>query len=169
MKIKSRKHWYSYTGNIFLILFIGVPAIIFYIKSKEMTDLHPSIGIAILIFGIWILYKSLRGIILNWRVEWIFENDVLTVKSGLLPWRRTMFSMDISQIYEAYYSKSFMGTLLGYGGLHIRRTDGVTSRVTQFSMTNHKKIISKINNSLNLYKKNSLPKAEHKDAKKINI
>ena len=109
MTIKSKKHWYSYTANLFLIIFIGVPAVIFYFKSKELPEIYPYFRYGILIFGIWVLYKTIKGIILNLRIEWVFENDILTVKSGLLPWRRTIFGMDISQIYEIYYTKSFLG------------------------------------------------------------
>lgn len=160
MKIISRKHWYSFTANSFLILFVGIPMLIFYFTTIESTEIHPYFRNGILILGIWILYKAIKSMILNWRVEWIFENDVLTLKAGLLPWKRTFFVIDISQIYDAYYENSLLGTLLGYGSLHIRRTDGVTSKTSQFRMTNHKKIISQINNSLSLYKKNSLPQPE---------
>ena len=113
-----------------------------------MVEIHPYFRVGMLIFGLWVLYKTIRGIILNSRVEWIFENNVLTTKSGLLPWRRTEFGTDISQIYEAYFTKSFMGTILGFGGLHIRRTDGVTSKIFQFSMNNHKKMVSEINKAI---------------------
>lgn len=165
MKIKSRKHWYSYTANIFLIIFIGIPSIIFYFESKELTGIHLYFRYGILIFGILILYKTIKGIILNLRVEWVFENNILTVKSGLLPWRRTIFGMDISQIYEIYYTKSFMGTILGFGGLQIRRTDGVTSNIFQFTMTNHKKMTSAINNSLSNFKEGKVQKTEQLQSK----
>ncbi|WP_226294083.1 SHOCT domain-containing protein [Aquimarina algicola] len=160
MKVKSKKHWYSYTGNLFSILFLGIPCLIFYYKKEVIPEIHPYLRIGVLVFGVWLFYKMLRGIILNSRVEWIFENNVLTIKSGLLPWRRTVFGIDISQIYEAYYSKSFMGTLLGFGGIYIRRTDGVTSKIYQLTMNNHKKMVSEINNAISLYKNDQNEKNE---------
>ena len=160
MKIKSRKHWYSYTGNLFLIMFIGIPCIYFYYKTEKVTEIHPYFRVGILILGLWVLYKTIRGIILNSRVEWIFENNVLTTKSGLLPWRKTEFETDISQIYEAYFTKSFMGTILGFGGLNIRRTNGVTSKIFQFSMNNHKKMVSEINKAISTNKTNRHEKSE---------
>ena len=166
MKIKSRKHWYSYTMDIFLILLFVVVAAAFYYKTNEIAKIHPYFRIGILIFVIWMLYNAIRRIILKFRVEWTFENNTLTTKSGFLPWRRDVFKMDISQIYDAYYSKSFMGTLLGYGGLHIRRTDGVTSKASQSTMANHKKIISEINNCIAIYKKNGPTKNENLSSSK---
>ncbi len=160
MEIKSRKHWYSFTGNSLLVLFIGIPMLIFYFTTKESTEIHPYFRNGILILGIWILYKTIKGMILNSRLEWLFENDTLMLKSGLLPWKRTLFAIDISQIYDAYYEKSFLGTMLGYGNLHIRRTDGVTSKTSEFTINNHKKMISQINNSLNIYKKKSQSRPE---------
>lgn len=160
MKIKSRKHWYSYIGNLFLILFIGISCVYFYFKTEEMAEINPYFRVGILIFGLWVLYKTIRGVILNSRVEWVFENNVLTTKSGLLPWRRTEFGIDISQIYEAYFTKSFMGTILGFGGIHIRRTDGVTSKIFQYSMNNHKKMVSEINKAISTNKINRIEKSE---------
>lgn len=160
MILKSRKHWYSYTRNLLLILLIGISSVYFYLKTEEMTEIHPYFRVGILIFVLWVLYKTIRGIILNSRVEWIFENNVLTTKSGLLPWRRSEFETDISQIYEAYFTKSFMGTILGFGGLHIRRTDGVTSNIFQFSMNNHKKMVSEINKAISTNKIHQDEKSE---------
>lgn len=97
---------------------------------------------------------------MNSRIEWVFENNTLTTKSGLLPWNRTVFKTDISQIYEAFFTQSFMGTILGFGGLHIRRTDGVTSKIFQFSMNNHKKMVSGINRAISNYKNNQNEKVE---------
>ena len=158
MEIKSRKHWYSFTGNVSLMLFMGIPMLIFYFTTKELTEIHPYFRNGILILGLWILFKTIQGMVLNSRVEWQFENDILTLKSGLLPWKRNLFIIDISQIYDAYYEKSLMGSLLGFGSLHIRRTDGVTSKTSDFVMTNHKEMIAQINTSLSIYKKNSLSK-----------
>lgn len=160
MQINSRKHWYAYTTDVLLILIFGIPAVQYYYKTQGATTMYPYFRIGVLVFGIWILYKSIRGIILNLRVKWIFKNNRLTVKSGFLPWRRTNFGIDISQIYEAFYSTNFIGTLLGYGSLQIRRTDGVTSKVMQYKMSNHKKIISSINNCIILNKENKSHKTQ---------
>ena len=108
MEIKSRKHWYSFTGNSFLILFVGIPMLIFYFTTKELPGIHPYFRNGILILGIWILYKTIKGVILNSKVEWLFKNDVLTLKSGLLPWKRKLFLIDISQIYDAYFEQNFL-------------------------------------------------------------
>lgn len=165
MKISSRKHWYSYTSSLFLIILIGIPIIVFYFISTDWFDINPLLRNGILIFGIWILFKATRRIILNSRIQWLFDDQVLTVKSGLLPWKKTLFEMDISQIYEIYYTNSFMGTLLGFGGLCVRRTDGVTSKIIELSMTNHKRITSAVNNSLSIHKKSGIQKPEQINSK----
>lgn len=158
--IRSKKHWYAYSLYFILILFIGIPSVLFYFFSKGHSEIHPYIRLAVLIFGLWILYKSFRRIILNSKVEWLFENNVLTIKSGLLPWKKSIFSVDSSHIYEAYFTKTFIGSILGFGGLHIRRTDGVSSAFYQYTMTNHKKLIKSINDSLVEVKKNQDLKPE---------
>ncbi|TPN88055.1 SHOCT domain-containing protein [Aquimarina algicola] len=53
-----------------------------------------------------------------------------------------------------------MGTLLGFGGIYIRRTDGVTSKIYQLTMNNHKKMVSEINNAISLYKNDQNEKNE---------
>lgn len=147
------------------MLVFGVPAIVIFYKRTEMPDANSFFSLIILLFGIWVFYRTIRAMILNSRVEWLFEENILTVKSGLLPWRRSIFEMDISQIFEAYYTKSFMGTILGFGGVHIRRTDGVTSAASQFTMTNHKKIVSAINKGIDEYKKEGTTKNETHNSK----
>lgn len=163
--IKSKKHWYSYTANICLILFVGIPMIVFYLASKESTEIHRYFRIGILLVGLWIFYITIKSIVLNSRVEWTFKNNFLTVKSGLLPWKRTVFGMDVSQIYEIYYTKNFMGTVLGFGGLHVRRTDGVTSKISQLTMANHKTMVTAVNSALSFYKNNHFQKAEPSHSK----
>ncbi|SHK17325.1 hypothetical protein SAMN04488007_2255 [Maribacter aquivivus] len=150
--IISKKHWFSYVMNVILILIIAIPCIAYFISSRNSPNTNPYIDYGVLIFGIFILYKNLRAIILNLRVEWLFDDEELIVKSGLLPWHRVNFSIDISKIYEMYYKNNFMGTILGYGTLHVRQTDGVTSQTFGFSMTNHKKITVAINEAMTNYK-----------------
>lgn len=160
VKVKSKKHWYSYTGNLFFIFLIGIPCVIFYYETEKMPKVPPYFRIGVLVFGILVLYKNIRNFILKSRIEWVFEDNILTTKSGLLPWKRSVFGTDVSQIYEAYYTKSFMGTFLGFGGLHIRRTDGVTSKIFQFTMNNHKKMVSEINEAISIHKNNWNEKSE---------
>lgn len=47
-----------------------------------------------------------------------------------------------------------MGNLLGFGGVKIKKTDGVSSIALQFSMTNHKKLVDTINSRISEYKIN---------------
>lgn len=164
MKIESKKHWYSYTMNVLLIVLLAIPCLIFYFKSKEIPEINAYFRYGVLIFGLWLLYRTLRGIILNTRIRWIFENNTLTVKSGLLPWRRTDLHIPVSQIYEAYYAKSFMGSILNFGDLHIRRTDGVTSKLFQFTMTNPKKITSTINKVVQSQKQDDTSQRSSKES-----
>ncbi|AIY14921.1 SHOCT domain-containing protein [Cellulophaga baltica] len=151
MFIKSRKHWNAYTTPILLIIFIALPAIIFYFKNGN-PESYKVVKISLLILGVIIFYKSIRKIILNYKVEWIFDGNILIVKSGLLPWKKTHIEMDASQIFEPLNSKNLVGTLLGYGIIKIRRTDGLTTYILEYMMTNSEKIASEISKYIRLNK-----------------
>lgn len=145
MTIISRKHWVTYFGY-FLLLLLGLSFISNYSLMKNDQGFWKFFP---LIIGSWITYKSLKGALLNYLTTWIFDNNNLTVKDGFLPWKRTNFSTDITQIFEAIYSSSFLGTIFGYGTINIRRTDGVTSQIIETSMNNRKQLVSSINNAIN--------------------
>ena len=153
--IISKKHWFSYVTNVILILFIATPCLVSYYSYRDMVDEHPFMIYGILTFGLFVLYTNLRAIVLNLKVKWMFDDQVLLIKSGLLPWHRTNFGIDVSKIYEMYYKNNFMGTILGYGTLHVRQTDGVSSHKVGFSMTKHKKMTATINEAINNYKNES--------------
>lgn len=168
MRITAKKHWFSYISYIILLFLFVLPSIIFFIKTEDSQQINMYLRYGVLFFGIWIFYKALRNIILTSRVQWVFEDGALTIKSGFLWWKRTAFTMWSSQIYEAYYTKSFMGTILGFGGVHIRRTDGLTTEFSQLTMTNHKKIIAHINTAIIDVKNNSIAK-EQKTEHQISV
>jgi hypothetical protein len=150
--IISKKHWFSYVTNVILILIIATPCLVSYYSYRDLVDEHPFMIYGILAFGLFVLYTNLRAIILNSRIKWVFQDDMVIIKSGLLPWKTVNFGIDISKVFEMYYSKNFFGTILGYGTLHIRQTDGVSSYIVRFSMTNHKKISAAINEAMTNYK-----------------
>lgn len=144
MKITSRKHWITYFGY-FILLFIGILFIGNFSMLKNDSGYWKYFH---LIIGTWIIFKSLKGSILNYCTTWSFENNILTVKDGFLPWKRTNFSTDRTQIFEALYSSSFLGTIFGYGTINIRRTDGITSQLIETSMSKQKQFVSSINNAI---------------------
>lgn len=69
MKIKSRKHWYAYTGNLFLIFFFGLPCTLSFFNTESTTQGTKYLGFGMLIFGIWLLYYNIRAMILKYRVQ----------------------------------------------------------------------------------------------------
>ena len=147
MKVVSKRHWFSYTMNVFMLIFVCAPAFSMYYKHKQELVLpFWKYSVPILI-GV-VFYQNLRSIILNSRIKWVFENEVLTIKSGLLPWRRTNFGFTKDKIYDIFYNKSFLGSILNYGHLTVRRTDGTTSRFSVSKMTNPKKMVQVVSASL---------------------
>jgi len=164
MKVISKKHWLSYLGNI-IILFLGILAILYFYNTEDYTSSINYKKYTALIFGILAIYKALRRIILNYRVRWIFENDVLTIKDGFLPWRRSNFSIDKTQIYEAFYKNGFGGYIFKYGSVYIRRTDGVTSKIAESFMNNCKNIVNSINKAVAEMTKNESQPDSQKETK----
>lgn len=161
MRIVSKKHWFSYTGEIIVIVLLPLPIFIALYNSNVATEIHWIIfKYGLLIIALWITYKMIKSFILRMMKSWTFENNSLNIKSGLLPWYKVDFHIKSNQIYEAYYGKSFLGTILNYGSIKVRRTDGVTTTFSELSMTNAKEMTQALNNARDLQNEKKLDFSE---------
>ena len=154
MKIVSKKHWYSYIAIIIVfpityILLFTAPS--FLDRFIEGIPLIEYLRYIPFLYGLWFLYVSIMGPILNASKKWEFENGNLTVQSSF----RGVFNMDISQIYEAYYNQKFLGSIFGFGTITVRRTDGTASNFSEKTMTNCEKMVMAINDAVLESKKTS--------------
>jgi hypothetical protein len=148
MKIVSKKHWYSYAALIITIplcyiLIFKVP--VFLNKYIGGITLIQYIRYVPSLYGIWLLYVSIFGPLRYASTKWVFEDDYLTIKSPSPLWNTGSFEIDISDIYEAYFRKTLVGSILGYADISVRRNDGTTSAFSESKMTNYNEIVGQIN------------------------
>lgn len=133
----SKKHWSVYIFPSFL-LFIGF---LYFLSS--FAGIRQDVFR--LIFSVVICLLSLNRILDSKKTEWILTKDVLIIKSGFLPWRRSYFEIPIEDVYEAYYEFGFWAKIFGYGHLIVRRTEGDTSVFRTAKMTNCDNMTQRIN------------------------
>lgn len=137
--IISKKHWWSYIPPPFTILFVVLLFLGFYFSyTKELT-------IALSPIAVFFIIKYIYVILVNLTTTWTLTTKYLIIKSGFLPWKKYEAHVPIFNIYEARYSKSFLGTFLGFANLIIHDTKGNTSRYFEKTMNRPRKITSAIN------------------------
>lgn len=98
---------------------------------------QPWLTLGVVLITIFI-YKVLNIL----SVKWTLRDDSILVESGFLPWKKTNFSIPLNQIYEIYLTKSLWGMIFKYGGLRIRRTDGISSSFYENRMSKASKFVS---------------------------
>jgi hypothetical protein len=81
-------------------------------------------------------------------VRWVVGPEGLTVARGILPWRKWNRFAPWSTIFEAFYTKSFIGHFLGYGTVTVRRAEGVTSAWKETRMQGSHQLTGTINAAL---------------------
>ena len=152
MIIESKKHAFSNIVYFILFTLFGVLAILltleFLFKSDNDSDL--AIYKGVILFCSFIVCFGIRKVVLNKKVSWVLRDNCLTIKGGFLPWKQSHYDIDISQIFEASYFKSPLGSMIGYGKLCLQRTDG--SVFYESTMTNHKLLMSEVNNRIHEYR-----------------
>lgn len=142
--VHSRKHLAAYVLPVFMLLII----------SRWVSfDFSSYSGFLFLFIGLPTAILCILKIISLRSVSWILTEEELIIKSGYLPWRKIHMVIPIEDIYEALCSHGMFGSLLGYGNISIRRTEGVTSHISYITMDNHKKITGAINSLVRPIKK----------------
>ena len=81
-------------------------------------------------------------------IRWVVSPQGLSVSRGILPWRKWHFLAPYETIFEAFYTKSFVGHFLNYGTIGIRRAEGVTSQWQEKRMQNSKVLAGLVNDRL---------------------
>lgn len=138
-ELTTKKHWSTFTVPAVLIL-IGF----FMLAAFSFVKY---VGIALIIFNA-IKILSLK------TVKWTLTSNELNITKGILPWAKTEVQIPIFDIYESLVSFGMFGHFFGYGNITIRRTEGITSQITETSLIGAKNFSAEINNLVQQYKKN---------------
>lgn len=128
---QGRKHWSVYIIPSFMCLlglaFLTIP-----------SDGWRFLGGGLLLIG--------GGKILSAAsVRWTLTEEFLYIKKGVLPWTKTELTVPVSYIYECFAQFGMLGHLLGFGNLVVRRTEGVTTQITETSIAHAKQLAGHIN------------------------
>ena len=170
---RSKRHWLSsvliVVGNaFFLSIFIAIYYFTPEITEKGISSFLNNFGfslsnetlstviliknIALISLLVYAILNTIYHVFLNYKLEYIVHSDGVTIKSGILPWKKLEWHYTPYQIYKASYSTSFLAWLFNFGTIHIEGTEGVTSRRSEHMMSNAKKLQAEINNLIDTYK-----------------
>jgi hypothetical protein len=136
VKCISKKHWTAYVVPV-AILCIGLFLI--------------TMGSYMLYIGLALIFIALRKVVILSRVRWVLSDNDLLICRGILPWQRTQMQIPIFNIYESYVSFGMFGHFLDYGSISIRRTEGVTSQISETSLAGAKRLSGRINSLVQEY------------------
>jgi len=156
----GRKSLVAYIGLIISrAIFIAIINGVFYGALYAMNEADaPAIAFEYLP-KVWIginIYLALGFIYSLFylrSIQWIISDEGVQIKRGLLPWRKTDYMHPYEVIFEAYYDFGFFAKLFRYGGLNLRRTEGVTTEIHETRMHNAARIIGLINENLKKLRK----------------
>jgi uncharacterized membrane protein YdbT with pleckstrin-like domain len=129
-KFTSKKHWSAYVIPVAVLL----SGLFLCTRSSYL----PYIG-----FGLVLV--ALRKIIILFTVRWEISDRSLSINKGILPWQKLDMEIPIFNIYESYVTFGMFGHLLGYANIAIRRTEGITTKISETSLTGAKVLSEHIN------------------------
>ncbi len=144
----GRKHWVAYVLPTLFFL-IGV------LMLMTSTSFWRFLG------GIFIIINGYKLLVL-YSVKWTLTSTFLLIEKGIFPWSKIELDIPIFQIYESLIYFGMMGHFLGFGHIRIRRTEGVTSEISETSIRGVKQLSAHINRLIIEYKanENTIP-AQH--------
>ncbi len=170
---KIKKHWLSSAlivfGNtlflgIFIAMYYYMPEITenrvssflsnFNIELSEST-IHVLVYVKkliILSLLVIVILSTIYHVFLNNTVECIVHTGGVTIKGGILPWKKFEYNYAPYQIHNASYNTSFWAWLFNFGTINIDGTEGITSRRSEYMMSNAKKLQAEINSLVESYK-----------------
>lgn len=125
VNLTIKKHWsvYLVPGLIILV------ALFFVYVSFGITTKWLSIGL--LIFGSIVAISKILNVLYLASVTWTFNGGELQVTQGVLPWNKSRIQIPIFDIYDSSVSSGFLGHYLNFGHISIRRTEGMTSQLSE--------------------------------------
>jgi hypothetical protein len=137
-----RKHTVAYVGLVFWTPFIlAIPLAVAVTQSGTLRLIFAGLCLLILV-GRTYRFFYFR------TIRWVVTDDGLRVSQGILPWRKWSFHHPYDTIFEAYYNHSFLGHWLNYATCSIRRTEGMTTAMSERRIRDAKTLTGLINSKL---------------------
>jgi hypothetical protein len=137
-----RKHFIAYAGEVLVTLIL-----VFIFAASASGD---SGGVSSF-FDLLTFLSIVRGvyrIFYQRTVRWVVSPQGLSVSRGILPWRKWYALAPYETIFEAGYTKSFIGHFLHYGTIYIRRAEGMTSQWREKHISRSAELAGLINSRL---------------------
>lgn len=125
INLTIKKHWSVYViPAVILLLSLFSVFVSFSVKTKWLS-------IGLLVFGTFFAISKTVKLLQLASVKWTFNGDELHVTRGFLPWNKTRIQIPIFDIYDSSVSSGFLGHYLNFGHISIRRTEGMTSQLSE--------------------------------------
>lgn len=147
LDLTIKKHWtvYIMPGIIILV------ALFFVYLSFGITTKWISIGL--LVFASIVAISKILTVLNLASVRWSFNGGELLVTKGFLPWKKTHIQIPIFDIYDSSVSSGFMGHYLNFAHISIRRTEGMTSQLSERNLRSAVFFSGIVNQYVQEYKK----------------
>lgn len=147
LDLTIKKHWtvYIMPGIIILVALFFV-----YLSFGIATNW---ISIGLLIFASIVALSKILTVINLASIRWTFNGGELLVTRGFLPWNKTHIQIPIFDIYDSSVSSGFLGHYLNFGHIGIRRTEGMTSQLSERSLYGAVNFSGILNRYVQEYKK----------------
>lgn len=147
LDLTIKKHWtvYIIPGIIILV------ALFFVYLSFGVTTKW--ISISLLVFASIVALSKILTVLNLASVRWSFNGGELRVTKGFLPWNKTHIQIPIFDIYDSSVSSGFMGHYLNFAHISIRRTEGMTSQLSESYLAKAAGFSSVLNKFVQDYKK----------------
>jgi|GEM_PF-4406616 len=147
LNLTIRKHWSVYVWPSLIIL-VAIFAI--YVSFSIITKW---LSLFLLIFGtLGAISKAIKLLYLS-SVKWTFNGGELQVSRGFLPWKKTHIQIPIFDIYDSSVSSGFLGHYLNFANISIRRTEGMTSQLSDSHLARAVTFSGILNQYVQEYKK----------------
>lgn len=147
LDLTIKKHWtvYIMPGIIILV------ALFFVYLSFGITTKWISIGL--LVFSSIVALSKILTVLNLASVHWSFNGGELRVTKGFLPWNKTHIQIPIFDIYDSSVSSGFIGHYLNFAHISIRRTEGMTSQLSERNLYGAVNFSGIVNQHVQEYKK----------------
>lgn len=147
INLTIKKHWLVYIRPVAVLL---LALFVIYMSFGFTTEW---IFITLLSFGIIIALSQIMSVLYLASVRWTFNGSELVVSNGVLPWKKSRIQIPIFDIYDSSVTNAFWGHYLHFGHIAIRRTEGVTSHISERFLRNAVEFSATVNQYVQDYKK----------------
>lgn len=127
--LESRLHWFAYVGPVLKAL-VAIFLVQRYLFSG--MRIHYMAYYISFIVLVMLTVKVLELL----KLRWTLTDHGVSLERGLLPWQKSSYHLRFDQIFECFYVSGFLGRMLGFGTLVIRKSDGISTREVQPYLAN---------------------------------